>query len=99
MSKFAERPHCPQCGAKPPYKSLQIRPEDVESGAASAAEVDGIRMTMYYYYKPEGASDYSSNYSGHFAYDYKEKDKVGLFGIEGGPNWPMTENMANATCE
>ena len=32
--------------AKPPYKSLQIRPEDVEAGA-DPSTLDGIRMTMY----------------------------------------------------
>merc|ERR1712166_996723 len=35
--------------AKPPYKSLQIRPEDVASGASPPGTEDGIRMTMYYY--------------------------------------------------
>ena len=51
----------------------------------------------YYYWKGPNATAYSSNFSGHFAYDYKEGDKIGLFGIEGGPNWPMTETMANST--
>ena len=73
--------------ALPPFKSLQIRPED-------DGETDGIRMTMYYY---DNAATPSPNNSGHFAYDYKEQDKCGHPGIEGGPNWCMSESNANAT--
>lgn len=76
--------------AKPPLKSLQIRYD--EPGMESQA--DGIRMTMYYY---DNAAHPSANFSGHFNYDYKEQDKCGLYGIEGGPNWCMSENNANAT--
>jgi hypothetical protein len=73
--------------AKPPLKSLQIRPED-------GGDTDGIRMTMYYY---DDAAHPSANWSGHFAYDYKEQGKCGHVGIEGGPNWCMSESNANAT--
>ena len=73
--------------ALPPYKSLQLRPED-------EGDTDGIRMTMYYY---DNAAKPSPNSSGHFAYDYKEQDKCGHPGIEGGPNWCMSESNANAT--
>ena len=73
--------------ALPPYKSLQLRPED-------GGETDGIRMTMYYY---DNAATPSPNSSGHFHYDYKEQDKCGHAGIEGGPNWCMSESNANAT--
>jgi len=90
--------NCPKCGAKPPYKSLQIRPEDCDpalgklDGSQCGSE-DGIRMTMYYY----DTGDTAYNWSGHFPYNYSEADKIGARGIEGGPNWPMTESMANAT--
>lgn len=40
---------------------------------------------------------YDFTNSGHWPYDYKEADKVGAAGIEGGPNWAMSESMANAT--
>jgi hypothetical protein len=55
-----------------------------------------------YYYNmkpktPTGKAQYNFTYSGHFPYEYKEADKVGAAGIEGGPNWPMSESMANAT--
>lgn len=89
---------CPKCHALPPYKSLQIRPEDCDpalgskNGSQCGLE-DTIRMTMYYY----DTDDKAYNWSGHWAYDYKEADKIGAKGIEGGPNWPMTESMANAT--
>lgn len=62
---------------------------------------DSIRMTMYYYNQkstPKGApAEYNFTNSGHFPYTYKEANKVGARGIEGGPNWPMSESMANAT--
>ena len=77
--------------AKPPLKSLQIRPEDC---LASPCDLDGIRMTMYYY---NSYTDLNASYSGHFDYEYKEANKIGANGIEGGPNWPMTEQLANAT--
>ena len=35
--------------------------------------------------------------SGYFDYDYKEANKCGAKGIEGGPNWCMSEGEANAT--
>lgn len=73
--------------AKPPFKSLQIRPED-------HGDTDGIRMTMYYY---DNAAHPSNNNSGHFPYDYKEQPKCRHYGIEGGPNWCMSEYNANST--
>jgi hypothetical protein len=76
--------------ALPPYKSLQIREEEVELGLASADDVDGIRMTMFYY-----ADDLNNNNSGHFEWNYTEADKCHK--PFGGPTWCMTENMANAT--
>ena len=69
--------------AKPPYKSLQIR--EGEEG-----DVDGIRMTMFYY-----DVNISNSSSGHFAWNYSEADKCAE--PFGGPTWCMTENMANAT--
>eukprot|EP00325_Prymnesiales_sp_UTEX-LB-985_P031060 CAMPEP_0174740054 /NCGR_PEP_ID=MMETSP1094-20130205/72619_1 /TAXON_ID=156173 /ORGANISM="Chrysochromulina brevifilum, Strain UTEX LB 985" /LENGTH=739 /DNA_ID=CAMNT_0015943689 /DNA_START=33 /DNA_END=2252 /DNA_ORIENTATION=- len=69
--------------AKPPLKSLQIR-EDEEGN------VDGIRMTMFYYDK-----DLNNHSSGHFNWTYTEADKCHK--PFGGPTWCMTENMANAT--
>lgn len=91
--------NCPTCHAKPPYKSLQIRPEDCDPAlgkteGSQCGNEDGIRMTMYYYYSYT-VRNYS--WSGHFPYDYKEADKINARGIEGGPNWPMTESLANAT--
>jgi len=79
--------------AKPPYKSLQIRPEDVESGASK--DLDGIRMTMYYY---NSSSKPNPHNSGNFPYEYPEAAKCGIYnGGEGGPNWCMSEGMANDT--
>lgn len=52
--------NCPQCGAKFPYKSLQIRPEDCipelchppdpmcKSNGSQCGAEDSIRMTMYH---------------------------------------------------
>jgi hypothetical protein len=77
--------------AKPPLKSLQIREDEVAAGLASAADVDGVRMTMFYY-----ASDLNNHSSGHFDWAYTEADKCHK--PFGGPTWCMTENMANATC-
>ena len=51
-------------------------------------------MTMYYY---DNASAPSNSTSGHFAYNYTMQDHCGLDGIQGGPNWCMSENNANAT--
>jgi len=76
--------------AKPPLKSLQIREDEVAAGLASAADVDGVRMTMFYY-----ASDLNNHSSGHFDWAYTEADKCHK--PFGGPTWCMTENMANAT--
>jgi len=76
--------------AKPPLKSLQIRYD--EPGMEDKA--DGIRMTMYYY---DHAGNPSGNSSGQFPYDYKMADHCGLHGIEGGPNWCMSESLANET--
>ena len=76
--------------ALPPYKSLQIREEEVEFGLANPDDVDGIRMTMFYY-----ADDLNNNNSGHFDWNYTEADKCHK--PFGGPTWCMTENMANAT--
>jgi len=76
--------------AKPPLKSLQIRHDE----PGMEAHADGIRMTMYYY---NDAAHPSNNFSGHFHYDYKEQAKCGLYGIQGGPNWCMSEYNANAT--
>ena len=73
--------------AKPPLKSLQIR-EDEEG------DVDGIRMTMFYYNCSSGRTC-SATTSGHFDWDYTEADKCPM--PFGGPTWCMTENMANAT--
>ena len=88
--------------AKPPYKSLQIRPQDLEDGVSN--DLDGIRMTLYYYYylpnDPGNSSSpthVSRNSSGHFSYYYVEADKCTLPGIEGGPNWCMDEKLSNAT--
>ena len=96
--------NCPKCGAKAPFKSLQIRPEDCdpEQGDAPGNQCgheDGIRMTMYYYNMPSAGPPpvFDFNSSGHFPYSYPEADKVGAPGLEGGPNWPMNEGMANAT--
>ena len=52
-------------------------------------------MTMYYY--GDNFSNPHGGDSGHFFYNYSEADKIGARGIEGGPNWPMTETMANNT--
>lgn len=86
--------------AKPPYKSLQIRPEDCYNGTyhgSMCGQEDGIRRTMYYY----GPSAYSgagfSNNSGHWEYNYTEANKISAPGIEGGPNFPMMERMAETT--
>jgi len=52
-------------------------------------------MTMYYY-----GGDFNNSAggdSGHWPYNYTEADKIGARGIEGGPNWPMSEAMANTT--
>jgi len=76
--------------ALPPLKSLQIRPGE----PGMETEVDGIRGTMYYY---SNAAKPSRNYSGHFNYDYKMQPYCGLDGIEGGPNWCMSEYNANST--
>lgn len=76
--------------AKPPLKSLQIREEEVEQGTATAEQVDGVRMTMFYY-----DTDLNNHTSGHFAWNYTEADKCHK--PFGGPTWCMTENMANAT--
>lgn len=88
--------------AKPPLKSLQIRPEDCDpalgnKNGSQCGNEDGIRMTMYYYwtYNSNQAGAYS--YSGHFYHNYSEANKIGAPGIEGGPNWPMTESLANST--
>jgi len=61
--------------AKPPFKSLQIRPEDCKydplnptATPQKAGSEDGIRMTMYYY---NDAGDPSNSTSGHFDYAYK----------------------------
>lgn len=79
--------------AKPPLKSLQIRPEDIASNAST--DLDGIRMTMYYY---NDSGFPSPSTSGHFKYDYKEADKCKMNnGGDGGPNWCMSEHLANAT--
>jgi hypothetical protein len=85
--------------AKPPFKSLQIRPEDCDpalgnQNGSQCGNEDGIRMTMYYYYS---YTDRNYSWSGHFPYDYSEADKISAPGMEGGPNWPMTEPLANAT--
>jgi len=69
--------------AKPPLKSLQIREDEV-------GNVDGIRMTMFYY-----DTDLNNYSSGHFNWTYTEADKCHK--PFGGPTWCMTENMANAT--
>ena len=93
--------------AKPPFKSLQIRPQDIATG--SGTDLDGIRMTMYYYDfihidpKNDTSPTYPSpDWSGYFNYTYSEVQKCPnpfdvIPGIEGGPNWCMTEDMANAT--
>eukprot|EP01043_Picozoa_sp_COSAG02_P051438 COSAG02_NODE_5412_length_4349_cov_8.741176_5_plen_346_part_00 len=70
--------NCPQCHAKPPYKSLQIRPEDCipalgKRNGSQCGNEDNIRMTMYYY----DTDDKAYNWSGHWPYDYKEADKIG----------------------
>jgi hypothetical protein len=78
--------------AKPPLKSLQIRYDDPTD--PEGHDADGIRMTMYYY---DDSGHPSSNWSGHFAYDYKEVSKCSHYGIEGGPNWCMSESLSNAT--
>ena len=72
--------NCPQCHAKPPYKSLQIRPEDCipELGRKNGSQCgneDTIRMTMYYY----DTDDKSYNWSGHWPYNYSEADKIGQY--------------------
>ena len=79
--------------ARPPLKSLQIRYD--EPGMEDQA--DAIRMTMYYYYFANGTDAPNASSSGHWAYNYTEADKCGLAGIEGGPNWCMSEDMSNAT--
>ena len=75
--------------AKPPYKSLQIREDEGPNGTVPH-DVDGIRMTMFYY-----AKDLNNHSSGHFPWEYTEADKCHK--PFGGPTWCMTENMANAT--
>ena len=55
--------------AKPPYKSLQIRPEDCDpalgnKNGSQCGNEDGIRMTMYYY-----GSDYYE-----YGYNYDDYD-------------------------
>lgn len=65
--------------AKPPFKSLQIRPEDCLSSqdprpGSQCGNEDGIRMTMYYY-----GSDFNNSAggsSGHFLYNYRYKDHL-----------------------
>jgi len=64
-----------------PRKSLQIR-------EGEAGDVDGIRMTMYYY-----DTDLNNHTSGHFNYSYAEADKC--HSPFGGPTWCMTENMVS----
>jgi len=86
--------------AKPPFKSLQIRPEDCDpalgnQNGSQCGNEDGIRMTMYYY--GTAFNNSAGGDSGHWPYNYSEANKIGAPGIEGGPNWPMTESMANAT--
>jgi hypothetical protein len=76
--------------AKPPLKSLQIRPEDLEQGTGH--DLDGIRMTMFYYNQT-----ISNSTSGHWNFNYTEASKCHTPGIQGGPNWCMTEALANAT--
>ena len=86
--------------ALPPYKSLQIRPEDCDpalgnKNGSQCGNEDNIRMTMYYY-----GNDFHNTHggdSGHWPYNYSEADKIGAPGIMGGPNWPMSETMANST--
>ena len=75
--------------AKPPYKSLQIRDDEGPNGTVPH-NVDGVRMTMFYYDK-----DLNNHTSGHFEWDYSEADKCHK--PFGGPTWCMTENIANAT--
>ena len=74
--------------AEPPFKSLQIRPEDVIDG--SATDLDGIRMTLYYYYmihddphNNTSPTHPSSNWSGYFKYNYSEVAKCAMPGLEG----------------
>eukprot|EP01084_Bolivina_argentea_P028655 53226_1 len=76
--------------AKPPYKSLQIRYDDIYN----KNDADGIRMTIYYY---NNASNASNSTSGHFSYNYTEANKCNLYGKEDGPSWCMSESSANAT--
>ena len=91
--------------AQHPLKSLQIRPEDVASGAALPEDLDGIRMTMYYYNNAgDPSSDCVNTTTGalatgcHFKYNYTESNKCGINnGGQGGPNWCMSEGISNAT--
>ena len=70
--------------------NAQIREEEVADGTVGGEDVDGIRMTMFYY-----AQDLNNYSSGHFSWNYSEADKCHK--PFGGPTWCMTENMANAT--
>ena len=71
--------------AKAPLRSLQTRPGDPEGP-------DHIRMTVYYYCD---ALPHCTSANGHFNYSYPMQDHCAA--PVGGPNWCMTENMANAT--
>jgi len=71
--------------AKPPFRSLQTLPDSPEGP-------DHIRMTVYYYCDSPG---HCTSANGHFNYSYPMQDHCDA--PVGGPNWCMTENMANAT--
>ena len=66
-------------------------------------KLGGPSFTFYYYATPLCRYYYGSytannkSWSGHFHYNYTEENKIGAPGIEGGPNWPMMEYMANST--
>ena len=89
--------------AKPPLRALQVLdpngtdhdgnplPESAYTSGNGKVDTDGIRMTMYYYGPDLGKTPSS----GHFEYEYKEKDKCDR--PFGGPTWCMTESMCNAT--
>jgi hypothetical protein len=71
--------------AKAPLRSLHTRPGDPEGP-------DHIRMTTYYYCDN---LPHCTSANGHFPYSYPMQDHCAA--PVGGPNWCMTESMANAT--